>query len=177
MHDGRTVRGRLAGSDENTATVVEKTGQVISIAIIDATNLTETTPPVPTPPPTLEARDAPRVAMLERDFGDRYSKPKGKKMHTAGSVVLSLGITQAVLGVGFGVVAAISGDELFGATSIGLLLGGGVTIAVGAPLYVKGKKRRLEYYRWLHQQSLAARISPGFLAVRGGGGPSIRIAF
>lgn len=182
LRDGGVVQGRLAGSDDSTATIVEKSGQVRALPIADALELRQVAAPPAPPPPaplTLDARDAPRVAALEAEFGATYTKPKGKKMHTAGSIVLSLGLTQAVLGVGFGIVAALSQDDLFRATSIGLLLSGGVTIAVGAPLMVKGKKRRLEYYKWLHQQSLGnqTRVVPGFAPLRGGGGVTLRVAF
>ncbi|MDC0722477.1 hypothetical protein [Nannocystis bainbridge] len=182
LRDGGAVRGRLAGSDDSRATIVERSGQVRALAIADAVKLRQVeAPPAPPPPAplTLEAKDAARVAALETEFGAAYTKPKGKKMHTAGSIVLSLGLTQAVLGVGFGIVAALSQDDVFRATSIGLLISGGVTIAVGAPLMVKGKKRRLEYYKWLYQQSLGnqSRVVPGFTPLRGGGGVTLRVAF
>ena len=139
-HDGRVVRGRLAGSDDTTATIVSQSGEVVPLEIKDAVALKQVTPPTPPPPTqpvTLEAKDAGRVAALEQRYGAAYGQPKGKKMHTAGAVVLSLGLTQAVLGVGLGIVSlAFGGDEVFGRASLGLLLSGGVAVAVGAPLTV-----------------------------------------
>lgn len=183
MRDGRIVRGRLAGSDDKTATVVSQSGDVVPLEIQDAVALKQVTPPTPPPPAkplTLDAKDADRVAALEQRYGAAYGAPKGKKMHTAGAVVLSLGLTQLVLGVGLGVVALLTeDDEVFRRASIGLLLSGGVSVAVGAPLAVKGKKRRRKYYDWLQQQELGgqARITPRFAPMRGGGGFSLHIAF
>jgi small nuclear ribonucleoprotein (snRNP)-like protein len=182
-HDGRVVRGRLAGSDDTTATIVSQSGEVVPLEIKDAVALKQVTPPTPPPPTqpvTLEAKDAGRVAALEQRYGAGYGQPKGKKMHTAGAVVLSLGLTQAVLGVGLGIVSlAFGGDEVFGRASVGLLLSGGVAVAVGAPLTVKGKARRRQYYDWLHQQEIRgqARFTPGYVPLRSGGGLSMRIAF
>lgn len=158
MRDGQTVRGRLAGSDDKTATIVSQSGDVVPLEILNAAALKQVTPP-PLPPPaqplTFDAKDADRVASLEKRHGASYGAPNGKKMHTAGAVVLSLGLTQLVFGVGLGVVALLTDDgEVFGRASIGLLLSGGVTVAVGAPLAVKGKKRRRKYYDWLQQQEL-----------------------
>lgn len=150
------------------------------LVILEAVALKQVTPPTPPPPLTLEAKDVKRVAALEQRFGAAYRVPKGKKMHTAGAVVLSLGLTQVVIGVGLGVVSLLGGgDEVFNGASLGLLLSGGVTVAVGAPLAVEGKKRRRRYYDWLHQQEIRgqARLIPGFVPLRGGGGLSMRIAF
>ncbi|MCY0989720.1 hypothetical protein OV203_41215 [Nannocystis sp. ILAH1] len=182
LRDGGVVQGRLAGSDDRTATIVEKSGHVRALAIADALELRQVAAPPAPPPPaplTLEAKDAARVAALEKQYGAGYTKPKGKKMHTAGSVILSLGLTQAVLGVGFGIVTALSQDDVFRATSIGLLISGGITIAVGIPLMVKGRERRLDYHEWLQQQSLGgqARVVPGITPLRGGGGVNLRISF
>ena len=183
MRDGRIVRGRLAGSDDKTATVVSQSGDVVPLEIPDAVALKQVTPPTPPPlaqPLTFDAKDTNRVAALEKRYGAAYGAPNGKKMHTAGAVVLSLGLTQLVFGVGLGVVALLTEDgEVFGRASIGLLLSGGVTVAVGAPLAVKGKKRRRQYYDWLQQQEVGGqtRITPSFAPVRGGGGVSLHIAF
>lgn len=181
--DGRTIRGRLAGSDDTTATVVTKSGEVVPLEIGNAVALKQVAPPPPPPsaqPLTLEAKDADRVAGLEQRYSADYGAPKGKKLHTAGAVVLSLGLTQVVIGVGLGVVSLIGGgDDVLGGAGLGLLLSGGVTCAVGGPLMVKGKTRRREYYDWLHQQELRgqARLSPGFVRLRGGAGLSMRLAF
>ena len=183
MADGRTVRGRLAGSDDTTATVVRPSGEVVSLAIRDAIGLKQVAPPPPPPasqPLTLDAKDSDRAAALEQRYGAAYSEPKGNKMHTAGAVVLSLGLTQVIIAVGLGVAAlALDDAEVLGKTSLGLLLSGGVTVAVGAPLAVKGKKRRLKYYDWLHRQEVGgqARVAPSFVPLRSGGGLSVRVAF
>ena len=181
--EGQVVRGRLAGSDDTTATVVIKSGEVVPLQLQDAVALKQVAPPPPPPsaqPLTLEAKDADRVAGLEQRYGADYGAPKGKKLHTAGAVVLSLGLTQVVIGVGLGVVSLIGGgDDVLGGAGLGLLLSGGVTCAVGGPLMVKGKTRRREYYDWLHQQELRgqARLAPGFVRLRGGAGLSMRLAF
>ncbi len=183
MADGRSIRGRLAGSDETTATVVSKSGEVVPISIREAASLKQIEPPPPPPPSqplTLDSKDVARVSALELRYGAAYGEPKGKKMHTAGAVVLSVGLTEVVLAVGLGVAALLLDDaEVIGKASLGLLFTGAVTVAVGAPLAVKGKKRRLKYYDWLHQQEVRgqARIAPGYLPLRGGAGLSMRIAF
>ena len=183
MADGRTVRGRLAGSDDTTATVVGPSGEVLPLAIRDAVGLKQVAPPPPPPasqPLTLDAKDAARVSALEQRYGAAYSEPKGSKMHTAGAVVLSLGLTQVVIAVGLGVAAlALDDAEVLGKASLGLLFSGAVTVAVGAPLAVKGKKRRLKYYDWLHRQEVGgqARVTPSFAPLRSGGGLSLRVAF
>ena len=120
------------------------------------------------------------LVFMPGGYGTDYGAPKGKKLHTAGAVVLSLGLTQVVIGVGLGVVSLIGGgDDVLGGAGLGLLLSGGVTCAVGGPLMVKGKTRRREYYDWLHQQEMRgqARLAPGFVHLRGGGGLSMRLAF
>ena len=68
LRDGRTIRGRLAGSDDKTATVVAPGGEGVSVALKDAVELREVAPPAPPPPaapppppPTLDTKDAPRV--------------------------------------------------------------------------------------------------------------------
>lgn len=181
--EGQVVRGRLAGSDDTTATIVIKSGEVVPLQLRDAVALKQVAAPPPPPsaqPLTLEAKDADRVAGLEQRYGAAYGAPKGKKLHTAGAVVLSLGLTQVVIGVGLGVVSLIGGgDDVLGGAGLGLLLSGGVTCAVGGPLMVKGKTRRREYYDWLHQQEMRgqARLAPGFVHLRGGGGLSMRLAF
>jgi small nuclear ribonucleoprotein (snRNP)-like protein len=187
LRDGRTVRGRLAGSDDKTATVVAADGEVVSVALKDATELREVAPPAPPapaapppPPPTLDTKDAPRVQELEQRYGARYTKPKGKAMHNAGSALVALGITQLIISGGLGIATlALDGDEVLAAPGIGLLISGLVTVAVGGPLMGKGKRRRVAYYDWLHQQSLRdqARVTPGALTLRGGGGLSLRVAF
>lgn len=153
------------------------------LEIQDDVALKQVKPPTPLPPAqplTFDAKDVDRVTALEKRYGAAYGAPNGKKMHTAGAVVLSLGLTQLVFGVGLGVVALLTEDgEVFGRASIGLLLSGGVTVAVGAPLTVKGKKRRRQYYDWLQQQEVGgqARVTPSFAPLRGGGGLLMRIAF
>jgi len=86
------MRGRLAGSDDKTATVVAAGGEVVSVALKDATELREVAPPAapppaapPTPPPTLATKDVPRVQELEQRYGAKYTEPKGKAMHNAGA--------------------------------------------------------------------------------------------
>jgi hypothetical protein len=190
LRDGRTIRGRLAGSDGKTATIVATGGEVVSLALKDATELREVAPPAPPPPaapappppppPTLDTKDAPRVQELERRYGANYTSPKGKAMHNAGSALVALGITQLIISGGLGIATlALDGDEFLAAPGIGLLVSGLVTVAVGGPLMGKGKRRRTAYYDWLYQQSLRdqARVMPGALTLRGGGGLSLRVAF
>lgn len=185
LTDGRTVRGRLAGADDKTATIVSTDGTVVPVALVDATEIREVAPvappkPVtpPLPPPTLDPRDADRVDALAQRYGAGYDKPKGEKMHTAGSVLVALGVTQMIVSGGLGIawLALDDGTALF-APGIGLLIGGLATVAVGGPLMRKGKERRQTYYAWLHQQSLQSRFTPAPLMLRGGGGVSFRLAF
>jgi hypothetical protein len=86
---------------------------------------------------------------------------------------------QLVLSLGLGIATIATEDEVFGRASIGLLVSGLVHVVVGAPLTVKGKRRRLTYYDWLHKQEMRdqARLVPGFVPLRGGGGMSLRLAF
>ncbi|MBL9099489.1 MAG: hypothetical protein JNL82_00960 [Myxococcales bacterium] len=117
---------------------------------------------------------------LEQRYGANYTSPKGKAMHNAGSALVALGITQLVISGGLGIATlALDGDEFLAAPGIALLVSGLVTVAVGGPLMGKGKRRRTAYYDWLHQQSLRdqARVTPGALTLRGGGGLSLRVAF
>lgn len=179
LRDGAVVRGRVAGADGATATVVLPTGEVKPVPLENVVSLRETSPP-PTPPPlTLDNRDAERAVALEKLYGNGYKAPKGKGMHNAGAIVLSLGLTQLVISLGLGIAAVAIEDEVFARASGGLLVSGLVHVAVGAPIMVKGKRRRLAYYDWLHKQELRnqARLVPGFVPLRGGGGMSLRIAF
>jgi len=179
LRDGTVVRGRVAGADAKTATVVLASGDVKPVDLTNVVALRETSPP-PTPPPlTLDNRDAERATSLEKLYGHNYKAPKGRGMHNAGAIVLSLGLTQLVLSLGLLIAAVSTEDEVFGRASGGLLVSGLVHVAVGAPLLVKGKRRRLTYYDWLHKQEMRdqARVVPGFVPLRGGGGMSLRLAF
>lgn len=63
MNDGRTLRGRVAGADESTATIVDEFGQVIALELTAVLTLRQVEGPLAPPlPATVASQDTAGVA-------------------------------------------------------------------------------------------------------------------
>lgn len=168
--EGKIFRGKLIIFDDINITLLNSLNKTILININEILEIKQLVEPKPL---TLSKEDAPRVELLKRQFGSEYLKPNGEKMHNIGSALLALSITEHVIGTGLAVAAYRTEDTVFSITSASLIIGGIVTAAIGIPIMVKGKTRRLNYYKWLYERSLTGK----FLPMQKGGGIVLKIVF